>query len=353
MVRRPNSRKTKTQILEAFDELLAEHKALQSQYEELRKASTARKTVANASGTSGDISSYTMDSILDGLVALRNGFGGATSELSIKLTTEVTKLQELRHQIEEKSNRLVELYSLNLEEDRLDDLIQEYIEKSEQFTEELKKKREAFREEQAEEEKVWQKEQEENARIVRERNETLRKIRERDKEEYSYDLQLKRQLSTEEYNEQIKTLYRELDELVEGKQKEWEEREKAMAKQEKEYAESKAKAESLPEELDAAVKKAKKEGEEISRRQSSHTANLLAKEEEGNTLVYEYKIQSLEETIKWQRSRIESLATQLEAAVQQAQDLAVKSIEGSAHETSFKALKEIVLEQAKHSTKSK
>lgn len=353
MVSRPSTRKTKTQILAAFDELLAEHKALQTQYEQLRKRSAAKKTLANGSGVSGDVSAYTMDTILGGLVTLRNGFGSATSELSSKLAAEATKLQELRDQIEEKSNRLVGLYSLKIEEETLDQLIQEYIEKSERFGEELKQKRDIFEQEQAEEESAWEKEQEEQARVVQERDEALRKERKRDKEEYAYRLQLERQLTTEQYNEQMKTLYRELDELVQAKEKEWQEREKGISEREKEYKESKAKAESLPAELETAIKKAKKEGEEISRRQTSYTANLLAKEEEGNTLVYEYKIQSLEDTIKRQRTRIESLAEQLEAAVRQAQNLAVKSIEGSAHETSFNALKEIVLEQAKHSSKGK
>ena len=352
MVRRPSAKKTKSQILDTFDELLAEHKALKAQYEQLRKEHAARQTVAGHQPSS-DPSSHTIDTVLAGLSSLRSGFGAATSELSTNLTTEVTKLQEIRNQIEEKSSHLVELYTLKIGEDTLDQLILEYNEKSKEFAEELKRQRETFEQEQNEEKQAWQKEQEEHARLVKERNETLGKLRSRSHDEYRYDLEQERELSAEQYNEKMQALHIELDELVESKEKEWNEREKAITEREDAYQKAKQKAESLPAELEEAIQKAKKVGEEISRRQTSFAANLLAKEEEGNKLVYEYKIQSLEEMIKRQRARIDSLSTQLEAAVRQTQDLAVKSIEGSAHETSFNALKEIVLEQAKHSTKGK
>lgn len=346
MIRRPSAKKTKSQILDIFDELLAEHKALTAQHEQLRKERASHRADA-------DPSNYTMETIFAELSMLRHGFGAATSELSTKLTSEVSTLQELRNQIDEKNSHLVELYGLEIEEGTLDQLILEYNEKSTEFAEELKQEREAFEEEQSEQKQAWYKEQDEHARLVKERNETVAKLRTRGNEEYRYNLELQQKLSTEQYNQQMQALHRELDELVEAREKEWAEREKAITEREETYQKAKEKAESLPEELEEAIEKAKKAGEEISRRQTSFAANLLAKEEEGNTQVSEYKIQSLEETIKRQRARIESLSTQLELAVQQAQDLAMKSIEGSAHETSFNALKEIVLEQAKHSTKGK
>jgi len=353
MVRRPSAKKTKSQILDTFDELLAEHQALNAQYEQLRRERAAKPTSVVGHQPSADPSTYTMETIFAGLSTLRNGFGAATSELSTKLTSEVSTLQELRNQIDSKSNHLVELYGFKIEEGSLDQLILEYNEKSKEFAEELKQERETFEQKQSEQKQAWYKEQEEQTRLVKERNETLAKLRTRSNEEYRYNLELEQKLSTEQYNEKMQTLHRELDELVEAKEKEWAEREKAITEVASTYKKAQEKAESLPEELEKAIQKAKKGGEEISRRQTSFAANLLAKEEEGNTLVYEYKIQSLEETIKRQRARIESLSTQLELAVQQAQALAMKSIEGSAHETSFNALKEIVLEQAKHSTKGK
>ena len=47
------------------------------------------------------------------------------------------------------------------------------------------------------------------------------------------------------------------------------------------------------------------------------------------------------------------LSLQLEAALKQAQELAVKAIEGTSSHGSFEALKEIALEQAKNQPKAK
>lgn len=64
-------------------------------------------------------------------------------------------------------------------------------------------------------------------------------------------------------------------------------------------------------------------------------------------------MQSLEQTITNQETRIQNLSKQLESALKQVQDLAVKAIEGSASMNSYQAIKEIALEQAKSQVKNK
>jgi hypothetical protein len=64
-------------------------------------------------------------------------------------------------------------------------------------------------------------------------------------------------------------------------------------------------------------------------------------------------LQSLEQTITNQEARIQNLSKQLESALKQVQDLAVKAIEGSANINSYQAIKEIALEQAKSQVKNK
>lgn len=61
----------------------------------------------------------------------------------------------------------------------------------------------------------------------------------------------------------------------------------------------------------------------------------------------------MEETIKNQEIRRQSLSQQLEASLKQVQDLAVKAIEGTSNRNSFEAMKEIAMEQAKNQQKSK
>ena len=65
------------------------------------------------------------------------------------------------------------------------------------------------------------------------------------------------------------------------------------------------------------------------------------------------RIQAKESTIADNEARIGKLSQQLDAALKQVQDLAVKAIEGASNRNSFEAIKEIALEQAKNQPKSK
>jgi hypothetical protein len=47
------------------------------------------------------------------------------------------------------------------------------------------------------------------------------------------------------------------------------------------------------------------------------------------------------------------LSQQLDSALKQVQDLAVKAIEGASNRNSFEAMKEVALEQAKNQAKNK
>ncbi len=164
---------------------------------------------------------------------------------------------------------------------------------------------------------------------------------------------LQRKLSDEEYEQEKKRLYQELEEFQKTQEKQWAEREKAIAERETQFSELKTKVEAMPKELEAAIKRTKEEGKGIAYGQAKVKADLLAKEIEGSKRNYELRIQSLQETIDTQNFRIQNLSKQLDAALKQVQDLAVKAIEGSSNLNSFQAMKEIALEQAKNQNKLK
>ena len=68
---------------------------------------------------------------------------------------------------------------------------------------------------------------------------------------------------------------------------------------------------------------------------------------EGGRRFYELRVQSLQETIQNQETRIQNLSKQLDSALKQVQDLAVKAIEGASNLNSFQTVREIAIEQAK------
>ena len=151
----------------------------------------------------------------------------------------------------------------------------------------------------------------------------------------------------------MERLYKELLETREQQEKQWQEREKGIADREKQYAEAKAKVEAFPQELEQNIKNGKENGRNIGNYQAKVKSDLRAKELEGQKRNYELQIQSLEETIKAQDSRIQSLSKQLDMALKQVQDLAVKAIEGASNASSYQAMKEIALEQVKNQQKGK
>jgi hypothetical protein len=365
MIDRVSSRNTKAQILAAFNQLYDIHEQLQAQYDrlveeretlqretsELRVLSTAVEGKPEEAAFQETSRDYTIDAILNGLAILRASFGSAINELSARLTAEVSRLEEQHNQVQAQTNWLAELFDLDVGEGTLDRLIQEHVQKSAAFDEQTRQEREAFEREMAEKREAWKREREEHARAVKERGASLRKERKRGEAEYKYDLATKRRVDAEKYEQEKQRRYRELEAFAEAKEKEWAEREEAVAKQEREYAELGARAMALPGELEAALKRAAREGTERARRQAKVIHDLLAKEEEGNRRVAELKIQSLEEIIQQQAQQIASLSAQLEAVVKQDQELAIRAIEGASHETSFQSIREIALEQAKRMPK--
>ncbi|MEQ8383793.1 MAG: hypothetical protein RH949_15685 [Coleofasciculus sp. A1-SPW-01] len=359
MASKPNSKNTKAEILESYEELWKERKELEGKLKQLQKE--VKNNGASQNGQQSGIvskklsaASDKMTATMDCLVELQVGFGGAVSELSEKLTTEAAKLQELRQAVAEETQQLEALYDLDdIEEDTLDELIETYEENSKAFEAELSQQREALEQEIQDLRQAWQKEQAEHQQAIKERNEDDQRSRQREEQEYKYDLELRRDLDQDAYEQQQKSLYKELEEANQAQQQQWEEREKAIAQQEKTFDELKSKVDAFDQEKEAAVKKAKEQGKAIANNQVKVKADLQQLEIDGQKRFYNLRIESLQETIENQESRIENLSKQLDAALKQVQDLAVKAIEGTSNSNSYQALKEIALEQAKGQTKTK
>jgi hypothetical protein len=292
-----------------------------------------------------------MEEIISNLAQIRSSLGSALNELAAKQSAEASRLQELRTESETTIRQIRELHGVEVKDDSLTSIINDYQKAAEQHQKTLAEKQEAFDAELTNLRKSWEKAKEDRARALAEDNEAYNKVTERERQEYTYQIQQKRDLEKDAYEFQKKHAEADLAEFQAKKKKEWDEREKTIAEQEKQYAEAKKQVEEFPQKLEAAVKKAKEEGKGIALNQAKIEADLLAKEIEGEKRVYDLKIKSLEDTIKEHSARIATLQKQLNEAVAQAQSLAIKSIEGASNANTFGALREIALEQAKSAPK--
>ena len=360
--KKPTDKNTKAEILQAYEELVKEQAALKTQLEQKptekppatkEQPKTESKPEPKIAMTQPTTIQQKMNNTIQSLANIQLGFGSAANELSEQLTTKASKLAEIQQVVEEEISQLSQLHNLEVSEDILDSLIQTYEDNEKAYHEEYSQRYEILSQEVLELNNNWQKEQEEYQRTIKERNENLNRTRQRDSAEYKYDLELQRKLTNDEYAQQQKLLNNQLEEEKETTEKQWNEREKTIADREKEFAELKAKVEAFPKDKETALKKATEEGKGIASYQAKVKSDLYAKEVEGQKRFYEQRLQSLEQTITNQQIRLENLSRQLESALKQVQDLAVKAIEGSSNINSYQAMKEIALEQAKSQAKAK
>ncbi|OCQ94218.1 hypothetical protein BCD64_05470 [Nostoc sp. MBR 210] len=351
---------TKAEILQAYEELTKETSGLKTQLNQALKANQNAnvekpKVEQNTTITMTQPTTIQqkMNYTIESLAKIQLGFGSAANELSEQLTTQASKLGEIRQSVEAEITALKQLHNLEIAEDTLDTLITAYEDNSKAYQEEYNQRYEVLSQDILEQRIAWQKEQDEYKQSTKERNDNLNKTRQRDTAEYKYDLELQRKLEFDEYEQSQKTLYKQLEEFQQETEKQWAEKEKQIAEREKQFEEAKAKVEAFPKEKEAAIKKATEEGKGIAHYQAKVKSDLYGKEVEGQKRFYEQRLQSLEQTITNQETRIQNLSKQLDSALKQVQDLAVKAIEGTANVNSYQAIKEIALEQAKSQVKNK
>jgi uncharacterized coiled-coil protein SlyX len=358
MPTKPTEKSTKAEILNAYNQLAEEKKAIEVQLRTNQKQAAAIPTPPIAkiepkatmnTAPDRDKIDYTIAS----LAKLQLGFGAAVSELSEKLTTEAAQLAEIREQVAVEISDLQTLHNLEVGDDTFEELLTSYETSTKAFGEELTRRQEAHELAVQTQNKAWQKEIEQHEFTVKENGELARKNSHREAQEYKYNLDLERKLDREQHEQQQLSLERELAEAKEAYEKATALRELGIEEREKTFHEAKDKVAAFAQERETAVKKAKEEGKGIATYQAKIKSDLYAKDVESQKRFYEGRIESLENNIANQGERLDSLSKQLEAALKQVQDLAVKAIEGSANATSYQTLKEITLEQAKSQAKTK
>ena len=367
MAKKVSSKSTKTEIFDAYQSLETEYQQLLSKASvppppiiELPKVSSEslpttpkeKEVVKELPKKLSNVQAH-MDTVIKGLAQLGEQFNTALSQLSTNLLIEAGRLKEVSNQVTLESQRLTSLYNLVIEENTLSMLLKNYTETAQQYEIQVKQKQEQLEKAWTEKNQVWQQEKEETTQKLHEQEQLEKKDQKREETEYHYNITINRELNKEKEEQQKKQQQRILEEMQKQHQQQWDEREKVIAQREKTFEELKAKVEAFEKDKEAAIKKAKGEGEGIARKQVSVQEDLQSKELEGQKRNYDLRIQSLEQTIQNQEARINNLSKQLDAALKQVQDLAVKAIEGASNINSYQALKEIAMEQAKAQTKMK
>jgi hypothetical protein len=347
------NRSTKQEILKAYNELAKELKQLQgSSASAGAPASTTsdRDDPEELPVTQGQAN---IETIIRDLSAIRARLGESVGGLQQQLLGEATRLDGLHTEIAQHIVHLRELHGIEVHEDTLRDLVRRYLDTQKTADEVFATRKQTAEVETEAKKAAWKKEQEEHARTAKDADEAQAKSRKRASDEYTYENERSHKADADALAQSKKLQQAELDALKEQHDRSWAEREKDLAAREKEYADLRAKSGAFQKDLEAAIAKAEQEGTGIAKRQAKIASDLQQKENDGKRRVYELKIQALEEQITKQNEQLSELSKQLATALKQTQDLAIKAIDGASNSTSFAAVKEIALEQAKTAQKTK
>ncbi len=356
---KPSLRNTKTEILNAYNDLLKQlDKLKQAKTTTIRSASQSqRQTDAlvkyDTKSTTSMLHNAMVEAIIKNLHQMKSQFSDAASVLQQELSVEAVNLQALNNEVSQYIEQLKSLHQIEFNENSLATLIQKYETTAELQQQELTEQKQALSDELSKQQEQWQKQQQSHTHMVKEQEKELKKQRKREAQEYKYELEQHHSQDQDKFKQQQKAYADELKTIEEEQQQQWQQQEAVLAKREQQAQELKDKAQGLDKELALAIKKAEEEGTGIAKRQIKNQVNLLQKEHEGKQRVFELKIASLEQTIAKQSHQIQELSKQLNTALKQAQDLAVKALEGNANASSLEAMKQIALEQAKNAQKGK
>ncbi|MBR8828952.1 MAG: hypothetical protein DSM107014_13805 [Gomphosphaeria aponina SAG 52.96 = DSM 107014] len=314
-------KESKEQIMLAFGKLLAEDKKGESKVatkEEEAEKEKNQQLLAKAS-------EYTVNNIVNGMAALQLDFGNIITELSARLETESSKLDELKRAIAVEQENLKQLQQVRLVADALHILRQEHQERLRSLENHTATEREAIEKDMTQTRKVWEKEQQDFEVRVAETAELLTKQREQELADFQYESARIRKIEMDEYEEVKRQQERELTGANMEKEKAWGEREKYLTDNQAKLAENQQKIAGFDEQLKEEYNKAKGEAIKEAEREAKVKADLFEKEWEATKQGYELKIQSLETTIARQTQQITEINTQLQTATTQAQNLAMRA----------------------------
>ncbi|HAZ47101.1 MAG TPA: hypothetical protein DCZ55_22240 [Cyanobacteria bacterium UBA11371] len=316
---------SKAKIIDAFEQILAERRKVASRVatkEEEAEKEKNRTVLAT-------VSQYTADNIVRGLADLQLEFGNIVTGLSTRLTTETTKLDDLKRAIATENQHLQELQQTRVVADALYLLTQEHQENLRFLEQRSTSDREILDKEIAESRKIWQREQEEFDLTTNESNELQQSDRTKQEEDYGYNTERSRKIARDEYEETKRQIERDIQETTQTKQKNWTEREQTLAANQTLLEEYQRKAAAFPNELGEAIKKAREEGIRDANQEAKIKADLVEKEWESTKQGYELQIQSLDTKIQKQTEQIAEITTQLQTALRQAQELAMRAFGNS------------------------
>ena len=321
---------SKAKVLAAFEEVLAEQRSIQSRVATKEEEAEQERNLQVLE----TVSQYTTDNIVRGFADLQLSFNTVIQQLSDQLTTETDKLDDLKRAIAVETQRLRNLRQTRVVADALYILNQEHQENRRLLEERITREQEDLEREKIATHKLWQREHDEfeqNASIWDER---LIQERQRQEDDAQYETERSRSIANDDYEEARRQSERNMQQTSLAHEKQWTEREEILTANQAKFTTYQQQVAAFPEELEAAIRKAREDSIKETNDAAKVKANLLEKEWEATQQGYELQIQSLETKIQTQAEEITSISAQLRSTMGQAQELAMQAFASSSRQLS-------------------
>lgn len=318
-----STKNTKNEILSAYEELL--QKVQESKTEEPKKVQEKQ----NQETIVKNVVTLSYDSIVKNLSNVKIEVSSSLDKLSDRFVSEFKKFEELQQAIQIEKNNIEELYQLSANADSLSVMLLAQKEKKQQFENEMEAVKSKIETEMTQTRLQWKKQQDETAEKLKEETDTLKKNRQREEEDYLYNIKLTRKKEVDIYEEKKAKLEKELSDKKAVFEKEFADREAKIKNAEAELAELKIKNAMFPSELDKAVAAAIKNANEKFKTEYNFERELTAKQVEGELKLKEQIIETLQSKIKDLENNMKELSIKANTADASVKDIAIKAIENS------------------------
>jgi hypothetical protein len=337
-------------------EMLDAYQTLAKQLEEKRAAELAperrmeEKKTEEALKVAKEIAPEGIDRELGGL---KSEIGKMLAGISEQLGAEAARFRSVQKAVESKEQELKELYGIEKAAVSLVALIEAQNQRRADFESQMAREKEELENEIESRRAAWEEEKKAHETEVKERDAAEKKLQDRAREDFNYSFKREQQAIKDKLNDEKTTLEKEIKLKRETFDKEFAEREKALAEREREFAELRARVSAFPKELETAVNQAVKEATDRLRLESKSREDLAHKQYEGERNVLAARNESLERANKDFLTANAKLAQQLEAAYQKVQDIAEKTVEGSSQARSLAELQKLLVEQGRKTREEK
>ena len=326
------TRRSKSEVQQELQTVLREAAAERETADpRLEEAARARDAEVRQAGAA-----VTVEAVVQGIADLSLQVSKALGDVSARLVAEVERLTTLREAAAIEQRELERLHKIDIVATSIGQLLQDQA-----------AKKQALEAQMATERAAWDAETAERERAGREDEESLKKQRQREADDYEYRKVLERKKAQDKYDEEQRLRDRQNREKHEALEKSWQEREAALKAREDEVAQLRKDADTFPKRLAQEVERAVNEARRQADQQFEQRLLIASKDADADKRVAELRVKTLEETVAHQTEQLAALQKQVDEAKQQVQEIALKAIEGASGARALSHVNQIAMEQAR------